>query len=207
MILANAYGDTVWFESDSIPAGRSPYGWGDTAPFEPTAAVPLCFTIEARTSSKGLVLLVASEATLRPPAAALIERLASKGLGRSTVSLFPYPRPDQYPLVYEPGCFSKPMRWPCGWSFHPKVEARAPVRMTFVVVGRPVGGSDARRGRDGAPAPIEPVAGLRPFDLSGAEVRATARLVGDVIADFNRRVMLPLQAGGTRVVTRATPPW
>jgi hypothetical protein len=72
--------------------------------------------------------------------------------------------------------------------------------MTFVVVGKPLGGPAAGRGPDGAPVPIvEWRLRQRIYDLSSAEVRATARVVGDVIVDFDRRLLMPLKTKGTTV--------
>jgi len=55
--------------------------------------------------------------------------------------------------------------------------------------------------------PIRKADGLRPYDLSSAEVSATARVLGDLIVDFDRKMLVPLKATGTTVLAHAALPW
>ena len=195
VILANAWGDTVWFGSDTLMAGWSSFP--DGADVNELRArfrhlVP-------RTCSNDVVLVIASDGTASPRESpgALIERWATIGSRRLMARVFP---PEVSPAAYEPGCFDdRSMRWPCGWELNCEAGSRPSVRMTFVVMGRPVGGPTARRGPDGAPVPITNWGHLRIYDLSSEEVRATARVIGDVIVDFDRRLLIPLETKGTTV--------
>ncbi|TMQ53364.1 MAG: hypothetical protein E6K73_01430 [Candidatus Eisenbacteria bacterium] len=186
---------------------------GQSAPPAPPPVAPApepppqFFYLTPRTSSVGLVLLIISKVTEpRLSANALMGRLASDGLRPHIAHVFFESRRDL--TILEPGCFAnRSMRWPCGWDLRHRVEPLQPIRMTFVVVGRPVGGPEARRGSDGAPVPIRKADGLRPYDLSSAEVSATARVLGDLIVDFDRKMLVPLKATGTTVLAHAALPW
>jgi hypothetical protein len=215
LIFSNAYRDTVWFEADTVAVcpyngieigqpARVAQPMGVTPAPEPPQQF---FYLTPRTSSVGLVLLVVSKGTgPRLSAKALMERLTSDGLRPHMASILI--DSSRALTILEPGCFDDPsMRWRCGWDLRQRVEPLQPIRVTFVVVGRPVGGGEARRGPDGAPAPIREVRGLRPYDLSTAEVSATARVLGDLIVDFDGKKLVPLAVPGTTVLAHAALPW
>ena len=206
LILANVHGDSVWFESEVFEPGlQSALGPPDS----------LLRAIMPRVSSKGLALVVAThpaQGTWEPDSA-LLGHLASVGLSRCMSSVFP--EPTRSPAVYEPGCFQDlSMRWPCGWVLQfrmgprPTWERRPEkVRLTFIVVGRPVPGRAARRGWADAPMPISGDRRVRPYDLTSDDVRATARILGEVIVDFDRELLLPQRVEGCSVTMRAARQW
>ena len=106
------------------------------------------------------------------------------------------------------------MRWPCGWVLQFRMGPRPPwerrpekVRLTFIVVGRPVPGRPERRGWADAPVPISGDLRVRPHDLAPDDVRATARILGEVIVDFDRELLLPQRVEGCSVTRRAARQW
>jgi hypothetical protein len=220
LVFANAYGDTVWFESDSI-APREEHYLASCGGGQDVARYP--FYMVARASSGGLaVLLVTRHRVPAPPVATLVESLAVRGWRHFERSAFPdfdrtelagyeswgQPDFDQARSVRYDSCAggAPPVRWPYGWGRWPygwglhdlSQQLPPPLRLVFVVIGRPVGATPVRSlGSD--PAPIVDGLRLRPSDLSSAEVLASWRVAGEAIADFDHRRLRPVPGPGITV--------
>ncbi len=223
LVFTNTYGDKVEFDSDTMIVGPDNHE-GDRGRFErrmigvaerpPVQLVPpspapvtpprLYFHMMPRASSKGLTLLIASRVTRPLPAPnTLIQRLGLFNPRHFMARVIPDTTRDL--TILEPGCFAdRSLPWPCGWDMQIACGPLPLTRATFVVVGHPVIGPHGQRGPNGMPVPIKDTGYLRPYDLSSDEVLATARVVGDVILDFNQRLVIPLEAEGVTVTRQAT---
>jgi hypothetical protein len=194
LVMANAYGDTAWFESRTITSGYLAY----ITPHGEVRDGPLHF-VPAWARSPGTPLLVVTPwHEPLEPARDVVGRVCAKAIRVRSV----FPNPEGKPTVYEPGYFGGPAHpGTFGWDLHCSASDSSRVRVVFFVIGRadhsvgeppPHGprqeGSAWRPGAGGS-APIQVDRFRRYFEIDSGDCSATFRIVGDVQVDLaNARI-------------------
>ena len=193
-VMANAYGDTAWVDSDQLPLrglnkrreGRYSYLGGSIMAV--TRGTPIAVVVVANSfgvSARKLLHRVLDGPQLRD----------SYRIGDDLTETT-YVEPGVAGSLAAPSSYQ--------WDMDRPLNTTGRVRVIIAVVGHP-DSSEAKTSLRGAwqeewghhradddPCPILLDRHARPFELSPSEMRATARVVGDIVVDFGKRRISPL---------------
>ncbi len=207
--LSNAYGDSVWFDSDTIRVGaRYSLGPHDASG---TQGPPEMFVPAGAKSAGTPIALVLGCLEPRENARDVLthwlelppRQRTQRGLRASRESTATGSEPGVLGPRGKPSGF--------GWDFSCPASETGSARIVFIVVGTPdttLASSDLRqpwqeawgRSRTSAdPIPLRTDRWHRIYDLSDQDIRRTARIVGDVCVDFDRRRVTVYDEAGAPV--------
>lgn len=195
--IGNAYGDTLWFDSGVLTT------WPRNE-LQVASAQDSIVSIRPSIVTPGTpIVMVTRGRAARLDFDTLIERIAMSPqridwpqLTDTTKEVSTYELGRHGPFTH-PTSYGLDLYVPADWS--------SPIRMMVIVAGRPDSAYQqtklrlpkhetwARSRRDSDPYPLQADLHLRPYSLTGDDLRATARLVGEVLVDVPRRRITPLK--------------